>query len=254
MNIAIVGYGKMGKKISQIANERGFCITSIIDTICTDEKVTHKSLTKQSLQECDVVIDFSHPSCIIENMKFYITNNVPAVIGTTGWYDRLEEVKEYASLYPQSSLIYSGNFSIGVSLYREVIKLASSLFGKTGSYDVFANEIHHREKADSPSGTAKLISDIIVENFEGKDKVITQRLDRKINSNEIHVSSTRGGFVPGTHTVVFDSPFDTVELTHRARTRDGFATGAVLAAEWINNKKGFFTLDDFVETLINNKG
>jgi len=133
------------------------------------------------------------------------------------------------------------------------VKLASSLFGKTGSYDVFANEIHHREKADSPSGTAKLISDIIVENFDGKDKVVTERLDRKIEPNEIHVSSTRGGWIPGTHTVVFDSPFDSVELTHRARTRDGFAIGAVLAASWLIGKKGFFTLDDFVETLINNR-
>lgn len=253
MNIAIIGFGKMGKKIYQIASEKGYSITSIIDPLSTDSLVTDKTITIQSLKGCDVVIDFSHPSCIIENIKFYISNSIPAVIGTTGWYDNIEMLKEYASNYSNSSIIYSGNFSIGVSLYREVVKLASSLFGKTGSYDVFANEIHHREKADSPSGTAALISDIIVDNFEGKDKVVTQRLDRKIEANEIHVSSTRGGWIPGTHSVVFDSPFDSIELTHRARTRDGFAIGAVLAASWLIDKKGFFTLDDFVETLINNK-
>jgi 4-hydroxy-tetrahydrodipicolinate reductase len=253
MNIAIIGFGKMGKKIYQIASEKGYEITSIIDPFSSDSLVTDKTITIQSIKDCDVVIDFSHPSCIIENIKFYISNAIPAVIGTTGWYDNIEMLKEYASVYPNSSIIYSGNFSIGVSLYREVVKLASSLFGKTGSYDVFANEIHHREKADSPSGTAALISDIIVDNFEGKDKVVTQRLDRKIESNEIHVSSTRGGWIPGTHTVVFDSPFDSIELTHRARTRDGFAIGAVLAASWLIDKKGFFTLDDFVETLINSK-
>lgn len=253
MNIAIIGFGKMGKKIYQVAIEKGYKITSIIDPFSKDSMVTDKEITVESLQNCDVVIDFSHPSCILENIKFYISNSIAAVIGTTGWYDKIDELQDFAKSYPDSSIIYSGNFSIGVSLFREVVKLASSLFGKTGSYDVFANEIHHREKADSPSGTAALISDIIVDNFEGKDKVVTQRLDRKIEPNEIHVSSTRGGWIPGTHTVVYDSPFDSVELTHRARTRDGFAIGAVLAASWLIDKKGFFTLDDFVETLINNR-
>lgn len=253
MNIAIVGFGKMGKKIYQVASEKDYKVTSIIDSMSTDSLVTDKEITTKSLSGCDVVIDFSHPSCIVGNIMFYLANGIPAVIGTTGWYEKIEELKGFAKAFPQSSIIYSGNFSIGVSLYREVIKLASSLFGKTGSYDVFANEIHHKEKADSPSGTAALISDIIIDNFDGKDKVVTQRLDRKIKDNEIHVSSTRGGWIPGTHTVVFDSPFDSIELTHRARTRDGFAIGAVLAAEWLMNKKGFFTLDDFVETLINNK-
>jgi 4-hydroxy-tetrahydrodipicolinate reductase len=253
MNIAIVGFGKMGNKIYEVANSKHYNVVSIVDPYSKDERTNSKELKKENLNNCDVVIDFSHPSCIQENIKFYISNEIPAVIGTTGWYDEVENLKAFAKDYPNSSIIYSGNFSIGVSLYREVVKLASSLFGKTGSYDVFANEIHHREKADSPSGTAKLISDIIVENFDGKDKVVTERLDRKIEPNEIHVSSTRGGWIPGTHTVVFDSPFDSVELTHRARTRDGFAIGAVLAASWLIGKKGFFTLDDFVETLINNR-
>ena len=241
----------MGKKIYQIAVEKGYRITSIIDPFSTDSLITAKKITLKNLKDSNVVIDFSHSSCILENIKFYISNNIPSVIGTTGWYDQLDELKIFAKDYPESSLIYSGNFSIGVSLFREVVRLASSLFGKTGSYDVFANEIHHREKSDSPSGTATLLSDVIIENFEGKDKIVTQRLDRKIEENEVHISSTRGGWIPGTHTVVFDSPFDSVELVHRARTRDGFALGAILAASWLINKKGFFTLDDFVETLIN---
>ncbi len=253
MNIAIIGFGKMGNMIMLDAKSKGHSIVSIIDPYSKDPLVSAKELEVENLNNADVVIDFSHPSCIVDNIKFYIKNNVPAVIGTTGWNNQLDELKLLAKDYPQSSIIYSGNFSIGVSLYREVVKLAATLFGNTGSYDVFANEIHHREKADSPSGTASMIADVIEKNFEGKEKIVTERLDRKIEREEFHVSSTRGGWVPGTHTVTFDSPFDSVELVHRARTREGFASGAVLAATWIKDKKGFFTLDDFVETLISNR-
>lgn len=250
MRLAIIGFGKMGNMIYEIAKQQGHEIVSIVDPFSEDDKVTSRKLDVASLSKADVAIDFSHPVGIFENIKFYISNGIPCVIGTTGWYDREKELRNFAKNYPQSSLIFSGNFSIGVSLYREVVRLASSLFGKTGSYDVFMNEIHHRGKADSPSGTAKLIADVVEENFDSKDAVVTERLDRKRLDNEIHVSSTRGGWVPGTHTVVFDSPFDTIELVHRARTREGFATGAVLAASWIKNRKGFYTLDDFVDTLI----
>ncbi|MBK5200450.1 MAG: 4-hydroxy-tetrahydrodipicolinate reductase [Spirochaetaceae bacterium] len=253
MNIAIIGFGKMGKMIHMNAIEKGHYVVSIIDSYSTDPLVSANKLSIETLNNADVAIDFSHPSCIIDNIKFYIQNNIPAVIGTTGWYDKLEELKLLAKDYPQSSIIYSGNFSIGVSLYREVVKMASKLFGTNGSYDVFVNEIHHREKADSPSGTASMIADVIKDNFDGKNKIVTERLDHKIDKQEFHVSSTRGGWVPGTHSVTFDSPFDSVELIHRARTREGFARGAVLASMWIEDKKGFFTLDDFVDTLINNK-
>lgn len=252
MNIAINGFGKMGKMILLNAEGNGHLVVSIIDPYSTDSRVSAKKLSIENLNNADVVIDFSHPSCIVDNIKFYIQNNVPAVIGTTGWNDKLEELKLFAKDYSQSSIIYSGNFSIGVSLYREVVKIASKLFGATGSYDVFLNEIHHKEKADSPSGTASMLADVVRDNFEGKSKIVTERLDRKIDQQEFHVSSTRGGWVPGTHTVTFDSPFDSVELVHRARTREGFASGALLAATWIKDKKGFFTLDDFVDTLINN--
>lgn len=253
MKIAIIGFGKMGKMIYKDALDKGHSIVSIIDPFSEDLLVSSKELNVNNLNSADAVIDFSHPSCIEENIKFYIKNSVAAVIGTTGWYDKIEELKTLAKDYPQSSIIYSGNFSIGVSLYREVIKLASKLFGATSSYDVFVNEIHHKEKADSPSGTASMIADVVRDNFNGKSEIVTDKLNYKIKSEEFHVSSTRGGWVPGTHTVTFDSPFDSVELIHRARTREGFASGAVLAATWIKDKVGFFTLDDFVDTLINNR-
>lgn len=251
MNIALVGFGKMGNMIYSLVQETDN-VVAIIDPYSKSDKISAKELTIQSLNQADVVIDFSHPSSIETNIEFYIENSIPCVIGTTGWYDNLDKYKELSKKYKNSSLIYSGNFSLGVALFREIIKFASSLLSKTSIYDVFLNEIHHKDKADSPSGTSLLLAEAVRDNFEGKDTIVSEELKRKIKPNEIHCSSTRGGYITGTHSVVFDSQVDSIELVHRAKNREGFAKGALIAASWIKDKTGFYNLDDLVNTLLNN--
>jgi len=250
MNIALVGFGKMGKMIYSLVEEND-TVVSIIDPYSTESLVSAKELSKDNLNGADVVIDFSHPSTIIDNINYYLKNEIPCVIGTTGWYKDIEKLKALSSEYKSSSLIYSGNFSLGVAVFREIVKFSSSIISKTSIYDVFMNEIHHREKADSPSGTSLLLAQAIRDNFEGKDKIVTQELKRKIEKDEIHCSSTRGGNITGTHSVVYDSQVDSIELVHRAKSREGFAKGALVAAAWVKNRTGFYNLDDLVNTLIN---
>ncbi|MGD1818131.1 MAG: 4-hydroxy-tetrahydrodipicolinate reductase [Pleomorphochaeta sp.] len=249
MKIALVGFGKMGQMIHSFIEE-GDEVVAIIDLYSTNNLVSAKELSVDNLNGADVVIDFSHPSTIEENIKFYLENEVPCVIGTTGWYDKVDSFKEFAKDYKSSSLIYSGNFSLGVAVFREIVKFAAAILSQTSIYDVFLNEIHHREKADSPSGTSLLLAEAVRDNFEGKDTIVSEELKRKIKKNEIHCSSTRGGYVTGTHSVVFDSQVDSIELVHRAKSREGFAKGALIAASWVKDKSGFYNLDDLVNTLI----
>ena len=249
MKIALVGFGKMGQMIHSFVEE-GDEVVAIIDLYSTNNLVSAKELSVDNLNGADVVIDFSHPSTIEENIKFYLENEVPCVIGTTGWYDKVDSFKELAKDYKSSSLIYSGNFSLGVAVFREIVKFAAAILSQTSIYDVFLNEIHHREKADSPSGTSLLLAEAVRDNFEGKDTIVSEELKRKIKKNEIHCSSTRGGYVTGTHSVVFDSQVDSIELVHRAKSREGFAKGALIAASWVKDKSGFYNLDDLVNTLI----
>jgi 4-hydroxy-tetrahydrodipicolinate reductase len=251
MDIALVGYGKMGNMINSLVEETDK-VVAIIDPFSKRDEVSAKELTLDNLNGAQVVIDFSHPSSIESNIRFYIENSVPCVIGTTGWYDKIDEFKSLSKDFESSSLIYSGNFSMGVALFREIIKYAASILSKTALYDVFLNEIHHKDKADSPSGTSLLLAEAVRDNFEGKDTIVSEELKRKINKNEIHCSSTRGGYITGTHSVVFDSTVDSIELVHRAKNREGFAKGALIAASWVVDKKGFFNLDDLVNTLTNN--
>ena len=147
-------------------------------------------------------------------------------------------------------LIGSGTFSIGFNEYFKIIEQAAKIMNNVKDYDVFVHEFHHNQKADSPSGTAVMIGKIITENMERKNKVVTQELKRKIEPNELHISSTRAGSIPGTHIVGFDSAADTIELKHTARSRQGFAAGAVLAAEWIQGKKGVYDINDLMKDIV----
>jgi 4-hydroxy-tetrahydrodipicolinate reductase len=249
MHIAIVGFGKMGKLIRSIAIEQGYAIKAVIDPIATDNEVTSRTLSSQSLEGCDVVIDFTHPSVVCDNIIFYAKTGIPAVIGTTGWYDKIDTLKELV-LKERGSVIYSGNYSLGVALFMQVVKTAAKLFAKSGLYDPFLTEIHHSQKADSPSGTAHMLGSSILQAFDQKQQLCEETLHERRSEDAIHLASVRGGWVPGTHTVYFDSPQDTIELTHRARSREGFAVGAVQAAKWISSgRKGFFSLDDLLEDV-----
>lgn len=249
MRIAIIGYGKMGKLIRSIAIEQGHSIQAVIDPVAKDAEVSSNILSSESLADCDVAIDFTHPSVVCDNIIFYAKIGLPAVIGTTGWYDKLDAMKEMVQS-SQGSVIYSGNYSLGVALFMQVVKVASALFAKSGLYDPFLTEIHHAQKADSPSGTAHMLGSSILNAFGQKQQLCEETLHEKRGDDVIHLASVRGGWVPGTHTVYFDSPQDTIELTHRARSREGFAVGAIQAAKWISsNRKGFFSLDDLLEDV-----
>ena len=245
-NIALIGYGKMGKIIRKLAEEKGHTIKVVIDPNCEN---TIKDITAEALEGVDVCIDFTHPSVIMDNIRKIASFGKNIVIGTTGWYDQMDEVKKIVE-EAGIGLIWSGNFSIGVNAFFRIVENASKTFNNLDSYDAMVHEFHHNQKADSPSGTASMIGKIVVENLDRKDKIVEDRLARKIEPNELHLSSTRGGSIPGTHSVIFDSLQDTIELKHTARGREGFATGAVLAAEFINDKKGFFSINDLMDDII----
>jgi len=227
MKIAIVGYGKMGRMIERIATARGHEIIARFDI---DNNVGGAGLTAESLSGVEVAIEFSTPDTAVENIKRLATLRVPVVVGTTGWYEHLDEVKRFVA-ENNSALVYSANFSIGMNLFFRIVKEASALFARHAEYDPFLVEAHHKFKKDAPSGTAIMIARLMRESYgeRAPEAVVI-----------------RAGHIPGTHEVGFDSEADTVTLTHTARSREGFAAGATLAAEKIAGRQGVF---EFAELL-----
>ena len=243
MNIALLGYGKMGKLVGQVAKARGHTVTAIIGR--TDEGATHASVTADAVKNADVVMDFTHPEAVVGNIRQVSAMKKSMLVGTTGWYESLDEVKKMVAA-SGIGFIYATNFSVGVNVFFKIVEEASKLIGKIPEYDAFGYELHHNQKADSPSGTAKTIAEIMSANISGKTKINYDRVNRKISPDELHYASIRAGSIPGTHVAAFDSEADTIELKHTARNRNGFALGAVMAAEWLHGKKGFFEMRDFV--------
>lgn len=246
MNIAVIGYGKMGHEIEKVAQNK--CI-SVIRIDPNAEGSDFREINSESIEGIDVCVDFSHPDAVIRNIEKVAKFKKNIVVGTTGWYNSIDKVKKIVK-DTGIGLIWSGNFSIGVNAYFKIIEQAAKIMNNIKDYDVFVHEFHHSQKADSPSGTAVMIGKIITENIERKNKVVTEELKRKIEPNEVHISSTRGGSIPGTHIVGFDSAADTIELKHTARSRQGFAVGAVMAAQWIWGKKGFYDINDMMKSIV----
>ncbi len=251
MNVAIVGFGKMGKEILGVLENKDATVVSIIDPFSQDNRVTGKKLSTENLNCADVVIDFSSPSTILENIDFYISNNLRAVIGTTGWNSSIPEIRAKMEK-SKAKVLYSGNYSIGVALFLKIVDEASSLIGKTGLYDEALFESHHNAKADSPSGTALMLANAVLKNSPEKKRLLIGNSEKKIEKDELQVISLRVGYEPGLHEVVFDSEADTIKLTHHARSRKGFATGAVKAAFWLcqTDKSGLLEMDDFINELL----
>ncbi len=244
MRIAILGYGKMGHAVEAMAKSKGVEVAAIIDP--TEKGATSNAITKEALSAADVVIDFTAPKTAIENIEKVAALGKSLVIGTTGWYDSMERAKA-AVAKGGAGFVYSPNFSIGVNLFFRVVKDASVIMDRFPMYDPFVYEIHHNQKTDAPGGTAKILGDIVVKNVKRKKRMVFDRInDRKIEPDELHVGSIRGGYIPGTHVVGFDGEADTMELIHTARNRTGFAEGALLAAQWLNGKKGFYSFDDVI--------
>ncbi len=243
MNIAILGYGKMGHEIEKAAKSRGIVVTATIDQ--NSREASFREITAESLRGADVVIDFTRPDAVVGNVRKVAALKKSMLVGTTGWYDRLDEVKKTVR-NSGIGLIYSSNFSVGVNVFFRMVEEAAKLIDRVPAYDAFGYELHHSQKADSPSGTAKTLAEILTANMKRKSKINYDRVNRKISPEELHFASIRAGSIPGTHVVGFDSEADTIELKHTARSRAGFALGAVLAAEWLCKKKGFFVMNDFV--------
>ncbi len=232
MKLALVGYGKMGRMIEAVALERGHEIVSIIDP-----KAFHKQITQESLGLADLCIDFTTPDSVVTNVRAYAALKKNCVVGTTGWHEQLSIVK---GLVDQAGigLLSSPNFSLGVQLFMRLVAGAGRLFDRFPEYEVALFEAHHNQKLDRPSGTARSLAELL-----------KAEMSRYATGAELEISSQRCGSIPGTHSLTFDSPADTITLTHTARSRRGLAEGAVIAAEWLQMRKGFFTMDDILENL-----
>ncbi len=243
MKIALLGYGKMGKIIEKIATDRKHEIVLKIDYDNLHE------LTVENLQKADVAIEFSTPSTALSNIRLCLEAAVPIVVGTTGWYDEIPALKQECA-EGNKTIIYASNFSVGVNIFFQVNRMLAKLMNSHSYYDVQVEEIHHTQKLDSPSGTAITIAEGIIENLDAKQKWVNILTDANGNAednfkaDELLIESHRIDSVPGTHTVIYDSEVDTIEFKHTAHNRNGFALGAVLAAEWIKDKKGFYSVAD----------
>ena len=234
MKIALIGYGKMGKAIESIALNKGHEIVLKLDI------QNNNDFTEAALQKADVAIEFTGPHSAYENIKKCSAWGVPVVSGSTGWLDKWNEVKDLCEVN-NGTLIYSSNYSIGVNLFFELNKQLAQLMQPYNSYDVSMTEVHHTEKKDAPSGTAISLAEQILTNLGRKNKWVNAPSE---NSNELVIQSERIDPAPGTHMVKYSSEIDDIEIIHTAHTRIGFASGAVLAAEFAFEKKGIFTMKD----------
>ncbi|MFQ5335444.1 MAG: 4-hydroxy-tetrahydrodipicolinate reductase [Flavobacteriales bacterium] len=235
MDIALIGYGRMGREVESAAAGFGHSIVLKAD-------VQQMALSAEDLQKADVVIEFTEPASAVDNIYKCFDANVPVVVGTTGWYDRLADVKQRC-LETDQCLLYASNFSIGMNLFFSINAALAKRMDKWAEYDVDVNETHHIHKLDAPSGTAITLAEQILYGLKRKKSWVKGRSDK---SDELEVHSKREGEVPGTHIVRYDSDVDDITIRHEAKSRKGFALGAVRAAEWVQGKKGFFTMADML--------
>jgi 4-hydroxy-tetrahydrodipicolinate reductase len=238
IKLAIVGYGKMGREIESILDSETF---ELIDKYDIENKV------QDNLKEVpDVAIEFSTPTTVIENIEFLSSKGINVVCGTTGWYDKIDTVKDIISKY-NTGFVYARNFSLGVNIFFKIIKQTAELIDKYNMYDAAIHETHHSKKLDRPSGTALKLADILLDRISRKKEV--QNPQEKPKPDSIDISSSRVGNVFGNHKVIFDSIADTITIEHNAKSRRGFAEGALLAAKYIYNKKGFFEFEEIFSKL-----
>lgn len=229
MQIALFGYGKMGKTIERLALKRGHSIVAIFD----------KEFQKGNLSDAEVAIDFSIPKEAFNNINKCFNENIPIISGTTGWVEKLKDV-EVICKEKNGAFIYASNFSLGVNLFFELNRHLAKIITGFENYNVAIEEIHHQQKLDAPSGTAISLAEGIIENSDKKN----WELDVTNNDTTIPIVAKRIEDVPGTHTVTYGSVVDEIEIKHTAKNRDGFALGAIIAAEWLQDKIGVYTMKD----------
>ena len=237
MKIALIGYGKMGKEIEKIAISRGHEISLKIDINNPED------LTIANLQNCDVAIEFTIPNSAVKNYNLCFEARIPVVSGTTGWLDKKDEVYEKCN-ETNGTFFYGSNFSVGVNLFFELNKKLADLMAPHSEYNVEITEVHHTQKLDAPSGTAISLADNLLEKLPNKNKWVNDQIPAK---NEINIKSERVGQVPGIHTIKFESEVDYLEITHSAKSRKGFAFGAVLAAEYCLENSGILTMKNLLK-------
>lgn len=238
MKIALIGYGKMGKTLEQTALKKGHEVVLRLDVNNPEDF--------NRLHEADVAIEFTRPESAINNILKCFEQGVPIVCGTTGWLKKFDEVVTECSK-THGTFFYASNYSIGVNIFFEINRLLASMMNNYDMYDVKMEEIHHTQKLDAPSGTAITLAQGIIENIERKTKWVSNSENMEaVGEKEINITAKRIDPAPGTHIITYDSPIDSIEITHTAHSREGFATGAVVAAEWLVGKKGVFSMKDML--------
>ncbi|WP_347173858.1 4-hydroxy-tetrahydrodipicolinate reductase [Polaribacter uvawellassae] len=228
MKIALLGYGRMGKEIEKIALQRGHEIV-----------VKSTSNSTYTITDADVAIDFSVPTSAVNNISNCLENQVPVISGTTGWLEKYDEVVDFCN-EKNGAFIYASNFSIGVNIFFELNNQLAKMMHTLSEYQISLEEIHHTKKLDAPSGTAITLAEGIIANSSKS----AWKLDGEVSDEIVPITSKRTGEIPGTHIINYASEVDSIEIKHTAHNRIGFALGAVVAAEWILNKKGVFTMKD----------
>jgi 4-hydroxy-tetrahydrodipicolinate reductase len=279
MNIGIIGYGKMGRMIEAAALNRGHSVTVTVDPLLENaapaagDAVPPAAETARlgalprpgdaipgAVQKADVFIEFTRPDTAPGNIRAAAALGKPLVCGSTGWHDKLDEISA-AVAEAGTALLWSSNFSLGVNLFYRIASYAAALADPFPEYDLGGCETHHNKKADSPSGTAKTLIERVLASMTRKKRVLWEPPGGRLEPDTIHYGSLRVGSVPGIHSLIFDSPADTIEIIHTARSREGFASGAVIAAEWLVScpgpgkaaggvRKGVFTMDDVLKDIL----
>ncbi len=241
LQIALIGYGKMGKEVERAALERGNVVTARID-------IDSPSLQSDDVRKSDVAIHFAAPATVLHHVGELAELRKSIVVGTTGWTKEAPSVK---SIVESSGigLVHASNFSVGVNIMYRLLQEAGSLIDRFEEYDPAVHEVHHKDKLDAPSGTALSIAAVLLRTIKRKKEILAGSPQGKIRPEQLQVTSGRYGTVVGNHTVTFDSMADSIEIVHTAKNRTGFALGAVVAAEWVKDKKGMFTFEDVLEDL-----
>lgn len=247
MKIALLGYGKMGQIIEKIALDRNHEVVLKID------QYNQEDLTIDNLRMADVAIEFSRPDAVLKNIQLCFEARLPIVVGTTGWYGQLQNIKNLCES-GSNTLLYATNFSIGVNIFFHINEVLAKLMNGYPYYDVQVEEIHHTQKLDAPSGTAMTIAEGIIEHLDAKSEWINvlagedvENINDLSKDNQLLIESHRIDSVPGTHTVIYDSEVDSITFKHTAHNRSGFALGAVIAAEWVKDKTGFYSVKDMFD-------
>ncbi len=237
MKILLIGYGRMGQAIERLATERGHQIVGKIDVQNMAE------LSNVDASEVDVAIEFTRPESAFNNLKICVEKGIKVISGTTGWLDQFDELVELCK-QNDGTFLYASNYSLGVNLFFELNRRLARMMNPHKSYEPIMEEIHHTHKLDSPSGTAITLAEGVIDNNDLKKSWVNET---KNNDEELEIISFREGEVPGTHTVKYKSEMDEIEIKHTAHTRDSFALGAVVVAEWVSNQKGILTMQDFLQ-------